>query len=114
MTPELKSLNRKAKREFYLKRKSERWKTLRRKFQILKRRTVRKFYSKFVSEMKSTNLSKWCQLAKRLGTDDHKNDDLKVECLNDVPLNEAAEEIAKHFSHISQEYLPLDLKQLPS
>ena len=27
MTPELKSLNRKAKREFYLKRKSERWKT---------------------------------------------------------------------------------------
>ena len=73
--------------------------------------------------MKSTNPSKWYQLAKRLGTDDHKNydlkveclnDDLKVECLNDVPLNEAAEEIAKHFSHISQEYLPLDLKQLPS
>ena len=56
--------------------------------------------------MKSTNPSKWYQLAKRLGTDDHKNDDLKVECLNNVPLNEAAEGVPSTCSDTNPSYLP--------
>ena len=69
MTSELKSFNRKVKREFYLPRKSEKWKKLRKRFRKIKRNTVQKFYSKFVNEMKSTNPSKWYQLAKKLGTE---------------------------------------------
>ena len=39
---------------------------------------------------------------------------VKVECLKDLNDQEAAEEVAKHFSSISQEYPPLDTANLPA
>ena len=50
MTPELKNLHRKMQREFFKKRKSEKYKLLKSKFKKLKRKSVKKFYSEFVSE----------------------------------------------------------------
>ena len=50
MTPELKNLHRKMQREFFKKRKSEKYKLLKSKFKKLKRKSVKKIYSEFVSE----------------------------------------------------------------
>ena len=69
MSPQLKNINRKLKREFFKNRKSQKWKNLKKKFKILKRKTVKNFYSNFVSEMKESNLSNWYNMAKRLGAE---------------------------------------------
>jgi hypothetical protein len=74
MTPYLKTLNRKIKREFHKNRKSNKLKRLKKKFKTLKRRTVKNFYSNFVSEMKVSNPAKWYSMAKRLGAEQHNNE----------------------------------------
>jgi hypothetical protein len=116
MTPQLKNLNRKIKREFHKNHKCFKWKKLKKKFQCLKRSTVKNFYSKFVNELKVGNPAKWCSMAKRLGTEQHnKGGELSVECLAGLSNREAAEEVADYFSKIlSQEYLPQDTTKLPA
>ena len=115
MTPQLKNLNRKLKREFFKNRKSQKWKTLKGRFKKLKKRTIQAFYSNFVNELKESNPSKWYSMAKKLGTDQTNMDPrLKVESMKDLDDKEAAEEVAKHFSSISQEYSPLNTINLPA
>ena len=114
MTPKLKILNRKFKREYFENRKSVKWKKLKNRFKKQKRNSVRNFYSNFVSEMKETNPSKWYSLAKRLGADESDEFGLKVDCLDGITDAEAAEKIALHFSSISQEFEPLNRTKLPS
>ena len=115
MTPYLKSLNRKVKREFFKNRKSIKWKKLKKKFKKLKRKTIQTFYSNFVTDLKETNPRNWYTMAKRLGTDQTNQDNrLKVQCLAGLEDKEAADTIAQHFSRISQEYAPLDHAKLPA
>ena len=115
MTPQLKNLNRKIKREFYKNRKSPKWKKLKKKFKTLKRRTVQIFYSNFVSELKVGNPAKWYSMAKRLGAEQNNNGgELAVECLKGLNNHQAAEEVAEHFSKVSQEYSPLNTGKLPA
>ena len=102
------------KREFYRNRKSVKWLKLKKKFKVLKKKTVQSFYSNFVSEMKLTNPGKWYTLAKRLGAEKQTSAELNVNCLKGLSDKEAAEEIAKHFSSISQEYSPLSTDNLPA
>ena len=62
-----------------------------------------------------SNPSKWYSMAKRLGAEQNSRDgELHVECLKGMDNQQAAEEIAKHFSKISQEYSPLDRDKLPA
>ena len=113
--PQLKNLNRRTKREFYKNRKSAKWKRLKQKFKRLKRQTVKNFYSKFVTELKESNPSKWYSMAKRLGAEqNNKTGELSVECLKGLNNKQAAEQVAEHFSRISQEYSPLDMEKLPA
>ena len=115
MSPQLKNLNRKTKREFYKNRKSLKWKKLKKKFKTLKRKTIKTFYAEFVSELKESNPAKWYGMAKRLGTEQrNKSGELSVECLKGLTNKEAAEQVATHFSKISQEYSPLDKTKLPA
>ena len=115
MSPQLKNLNRKVKREFYKNRKSHKWKELKSKFKNLKRRAVKNFYSNFVHELKESNPSQWYSMAKRLGAENgKKNGELLVDCLKGFNNEQAAEKVAQHFSKISQEYLPLDPCKLPA
>ena len=102
------------KREFYRNRKSVKWLKLKKKFKVLKKKTVQSFYSNFFSEMKLTNPGKWYTLAKRLGAEKQTSAELNVNCLKGLSDKEAAEEIAKHFSSISQEYSPLSTDNLPA
>ena len=116
MTPELKSLNRRIKREFFKNRKSKKWQSLSKKFKKKKRYVVRNFYQKFVNELKESDPSKWYSIAKRIGTDPNNKTDgsLVVDCLKGLSDSESAETVAQHFSQISNEYQPLDTLQLPS
>ena len=115
MNPQLKNLNRRVKREFYKNRKSPKWKKLKRKFKSLKRKTIKNFYSKFVFELKDSNPAKWYSMAKRIGAEQSSNNgELSVECLKGLNNQQAAEQIAEHFSKVSQEYSPLDPSKLPA
>ena len=114
MSPQLKILLRKTQREFYKKRKSRKWKKLKKKYKLLKK-TVQNFYSNFVSELKISNPAKWYTMAKRLGAEDnHNENELKVESLNGLDNQQSAEKIAEFFSKVSQEYSPLNLNELPA
>ena len=113
--PQLKNLNRKIKREFHKNRKSPKWKKLKKKFKSIKRSTVKNFYSEFVSELKESNPAKWYSMAKRLGAEQsNKRGELSVDCLKGLNNYQAAEQVAEHFSKISQEYAPLDSTKLPA
>ena len=115
MSPELKQMQRRTQREFFKRRKSKKWKKLKKKFKILKRKTIQKFYKNFVEDLKQTDPSKWYGMAKRIGAvNNMEHGDLIVEELVGVNDDESAELIAEHFASVSQEYLPLDTSALPS
>ena len=94
MTPYLKNLNRKVKRECYLNRKSSKWRKLKKKFKTLKRRTVQHFYSNFVTELKISNPAKWYSMSKRLGAEQsNKANEISVECLKRLDEQQSAEKV---------------------
>ena len=115
MTPTLKQLHRKMTREFYHKRKSAKYKALKSKFKKLKRKTIRTFYSDFVSDLKVTNPAKWHSMAKKIGAvDQMTGGEVRVESLSGLTNSQAAQKIAEHYAAISNEYSPVDNSKLPS
>lgn len=109
MTPELKQLHKRVQREFFKSRQSAKWKKLKKSFKKLKKKSVRSFHTKFVNEMKISDPGKWYRLAKKIGAVGQNNDgDIKVESLIEMTNEQAVEEIASHFSSITNEYNPLD------
>ena len=57
-------------REFFMNRKSEKFRKLKSKFKKTKKLAIRNFYSEFVSEMKLADPGKWYGLAKKIGAVD--------------------------------------------
>ena len=114
MNPSLKHLHRRMKREFFKNRKSPKYKLLKAKFKKMKRKSVKSFYTTYVSDLKTTNPGKWFSMAKKIGAlDQMGSGDIQVESLLDLDNKQCAEKIAQHFSAISNEYSPIDLSQLP-
>ena len=114
MTPTMKILLRQKQREFLRNRKSLKWKRLDRKFRNLKRKSVKQFYSKFVSDLKISDPGKWYQMAKRLGSVDQMNDGhIVVDDLIDLTDQESANKIAEHFAAVSNSFNPIDTLDLP-
>ena len=114
MSPDLKTLLRKKQREFVKNRKSNKWKTLNKKYKKLKRKTIKNFYSNFTAELKEMNPGKWYEMAKRIEALDQMNcGDTNVECLEGLSNKEGAQLIANHFAAVSNQYSPLDINQLP-
>ena len=94
MNPHLKNLLRKVKREFYQKRKSPKWRKLKKRFKKLKQKT---FYSNFVTDLKASNPSKWYSSAKRIGVEQCSGDgELTVECLQGLNDQQASEKVQNH------------------
>ena len=115
MTPELKLLHRKGQRAFVKNRKCDKWRKLNKSFKKLKRRTIKNFYSNFVTELKHTNPGEWYKIAKRIGAvDKSANSDIFVESLEGLNNEECAQIIEEHFASISNEYLPVDNSKLPT
>ena len=114
-SPQLKQIHMAMQREFYKHPRSEKYKRLKSKFKRLKRRSIKTFYSTFVSDLKTSNPGKWYTMAKKIGAiDQMSNGEIKVECLSNYNNKQCAEKIAKHFASISNEYDPVDLTELPS
>ena len=114
MSPELKLLHRKRQRAFVKNRNGEKWRKLNKSFKKLKRKAVKSYYSNFVNELKSINPGQWYKIAKRIGAlDQSKGDDIYVESLEGLSKEECAQNIAEYFASVSNEYLPVDHKQLP-
>ena len=78
------------------------------KFRRLKRAQIKNFNSVFVEELKTTNPGKWYVMMKRLGGR------LEIKSLKGLTDKECAEEIARSFASVSQEYSALDRTMLPS
>ena len=114
MSPELKQIHRAMQREFLKNRKSEKHSKLKAKFKKLKKISIRSFYSNFITDLKKTDPGKWYAMAKKIGAiNDNNGGDIKVESLSHLSNKECADEIAQHFSSVSNEYLPIDYTQLP-
>ena len=76
----------------------------------MKRKSIKDFYSTFVSDLKVSNPGKWFTMAKKIGAVDlMTNGDIQVECLSNLTNKQCADKIAEHFSSISNEYAPVDL-----
>ena len=115
MTPELKSLIREIKREFYTNKKSLRWTKLKKEFKKKKRTTIMNTHNKFVTELKTTNPSQFYKMCKKLGAVDQMNSgELTVRSLTGLSDEECAEAVGQHFAAVSAEHSPVDLLQLPS
>ena len=115
MNPQLKNLLRQTQREFFKKRRSPRWRKLKKKYKRLKRKTVQSFYDTFIHDLKTSNPAKWYSMAKRLGAESNNCDgEVAVECLSGLDNQQAAEKVAEFFSQVSQEYAPLDTNKLPA
>ena len=115
MNPKLKSLQRKVQREFFKHRQSDKWRNLKRRFRRMKRKAIKSFHSNFVTELKQSNPSNWYKMAKKIGAIDQMNcGDVHVEQLDGLNNKQAAQAVAEHFSAVSKEYSPIDLKKLPS
>jgi hypothetical protein len=114
MNPSLKILHRQVQREFFKNRQSKKGKKLKSKFKRKKRKAVKTFYSEFVHELKESDPSSWYKMAKCIGALDQMNgQDIAVEELEGLSNQESAEVIAEHFAKISNEYSPLNFKNLP-
>ena len=114
MSPELKQLHRTMQREFFRHRKSQKYRNLKSKFKKLKRRTLKEFYSNFVTDLKLSDPGRWYSMAKKIGAvDKMTGGDIQVQSLANLSNAQCSQKIAEHFATISQEYSPVDLNQLP-
>ena len=114
MSPELKQIHRSMQREFFKHRKSLKYKQLKSKYKKLKKKSIRSFYTNFVSELKSTDPGRWFSMAKKIGAVKEPNGgEIQVESLSNLTNKECAEKIAQHFSAVSNEYQPINYSLLP-
>ena len=112
--PSLKSLHRKVQREFFRHRKSEKWRDLKRKFKKMKRKAIKCYYSKFLTELKENEPGKWYRMAKRIGAIDQMNSgEISGDELEGLDNQICAEKIAQNFASVSNEYSPINLDALP-
>ena len=115
ITPELKTLSRKIKKEFFMHRKSTLWLKLKKDFKRKKRHAIKTFHTDFVTDLKASDPGKFYMMCKKIGAVDEVNAGaLKIKSLEGLNDKECAEAVAQHFAAISNEYEPVDLTALPA
>ena len=115
LTPELKTLSRKIKKEFFRHRRSRKWKKLKTEFKSKKKVSIQKFHKHFVTDLKSSDPGKFYKMCKKIGAISPLSDgELKIQCLDGLTDKECAEAVARHFAAVSNEYEPVDLSDLPA
>ena len=74
----------------------------------MKRKAVRAFFSKFVTQVKDTDKHKFYTKVKQIGgLQPAGSGDLKIECLDGKSDQESAGKVARAFASVSNEFLPL-------
>ena len=117
-TAELKKLDRKKKRIYLKSGNSDKYKKLREEYNLKYKKAAKKYIDKNVSALKQANPGKAYSTLKKMGAQPGDcNDEGTFTLLNhldaDLTTEQCAEEIAKHFAKISQEYPPLNVSSLP-
>ena len=83
--PTLKIQYKEMQHEFFKNRKSEKLKHLRSRFRRAKQKASKEFYSKFVTDLKSTNPSQYFKMPKKIGPiEPHAHKDIIIECIENM------------------------------
>ena len=101
MTEMLKKLDRKRKRVYAKKRRSNKWREINKKFKREVKIAKKNFYKKFIENLKFKDPAKWYSSLKRLASYEvHKREDLIVSDINHLSEKEQVELIADSFAKI--------------
>ena len=112
---QVKNLDRKCKREFFKHQKSEKWITMKQQFDDKCEKAKEDYYQNTVDDLKSSNPSQWYSKIKRMGgLGGCQTDAIKVEELEGLSDVDQAEQIAKHYANVSNEYKALGTEDIPS
>ena len=88
---------------------------LKKEFKCKKRHAIKNSHKDFVTDLKSCDPGKFYKMCKKIGAvEDMNSGSLKIKCLERLSDKECAEEVARHFASISNEYEPVDLSALPA
>ena len=118
ITAELKKLDRKKKKEYRLRGKSEKYKMIKKEFDLKYKKAAKKYIEKNCSALKKKKPGKAFATLKKMGAQPGDcGDEGSFSLQNHVDANmtdeECTEAIVTHFCSISQEYPLLDSSSLP-
>ena len=115
MHPDLKYLHRQMSREFYLNRKSEKWRKLYIRFRREKRKAVKGLnYNEFADQLIQGTKSNFYKQVKKVGGMKVPSKKMFISSLDGMSDKECAEAIGLEYAAISQAYSPVDLASLPA
>ena len=112
-TEKMKKLKRLKSREFNKNRRSIKWTKLNTLYKTEVSKAKKIYYKNILKDLKQSDVRKWYSKLKYLCSYDQKvSDPIIVEEIKHLTDQEQAEEIASFFSKISQEYEPLQEKDI--
>ena len=112
-TEQLKRLNRRIRREYSKKRRSKRYKRLKRIYQKRVLEAKRNFKSRMIDDVMTARSGQWYSKLKRISNfNQTKSDIVQVDNISHLSDQEQAESIADSFSAISNEYKPVDCSKI--
>ena len=119
ITSELKKLDRKKKKEYRKKGRSEKYLRLQSEFQMKYKKAAKKYIEKNSTALKNENPGKAFATLRKMGAQpgdcgDEGSFSLQNHIDANMSVEECTEAIANHFSAISQEYPPLSIANLPA
>ena len=113
ITPEIKDISRRKRREFSKNRKSPKWETLYKLFSEKCKIAKESYYTSIVSDLKYSNPGQWYSKLKRMSSHDQlKSEQVNIEEICHLSDQAQAEVIADSFSKISSQYEPIDAEKL--
>ena len=112
-TEQLKRLDRKRRREYKKNRRSDKYKAIKKLYDIKVRTAKRKFKSKMIDDVLTSRDREWYSKLKRITNyDQRKSETFHVDEISDMTDEEQVEAIASAFSKISNEYEPVNRKEI--
>ena len=109
VTPEIKEISRKKRREYFKHKKSPKWKTLDSLFNEKCEAAKISYYENIVSDLKNSNPGQWSSKLKRMTSHDQmKSEKVIVDTICHLSDQEQVEIIADSFSNVSNQYEPID------
>ena len=107
VTENIKRLDRLQKREFYKNHQSVKWKRINSEFLEKCSEEKEKYFTNIVSDLKTSNPSKWYSKLKRMTGQKPSESEINVSELDGIYDKLQAEIIADHYAVISNQYEPI-------
>ena len=111
-TEQLKSFDRKRRREFRKNRRSEKYKRIQKEYSTKCSQAKKKFFNEMVRQVREANPSQWYSLLKRITKYDTQKEELHVGEISHLTDQEQVEAIANHFNATSQEYKQVETEDI--